>query len=74
MQARARFCSCPGVFGKAMREIGFRPVIATKVEIMPDELDHIADAVVESVEDSLKRLQLDHVDIVQIHNPPSIER
>ena len=59
--------------GKAMREIGFRPVIATKVEIMPDELDHIADAVVESVEDSLKRLQLDHVDIVQIHNPPSIE-
>ena len=33
--------------GKAMREIGFRPVIATKVEIMPDELDHIADAVVD---------------------------
>ena len=59
--------------GKAMREIGFRPVIATKVEIMPDELDHIADAVVESVEDSLTRLQVDHVDVVQIHNPPSIE-
>lgn len=59
--------------GKAMREIGFRPVIATKVEVMPDELDHIADAVVESVEDSLRRLQVDHVDIVQIHNPPSIE-
>ena len=59
--------------GKAMRAIGFRPVIATKVEVMPDELDHIADAVVESVEDSLTRLQVDYVDIVQIHNPPSIE-
>ena len=59
--------------GKAMREIGFRPVLTTKVEIMPDELDHIADAVVESVEDSLRRLQVDHVDVVQIHNPPSIE-
>ena len=59
--------------GKAMREIGFRPVLATKVEVMPDELDHIADAVVESVEDSLRRLQVDCVDVLQIHNPPSIE-
>ena len=59
--------------GKAMREIGFRPVLTTKVEIMPDELDHIADAVVESVEDSLERLQVDWVDVIQIHNPPSIE-
>ena len=59
--------------GKAMREIGFRPVIATKVEIMPDELDHIADAVVESLEESLERLQVDYVDVLQIHNPPSIE-
>ena len=59
--------------GKAMRAIGFRPVIATKVEIMPDELDHIADAVIESLDDSLRRLQVDHVDVLQIHNPPSIE-
>lgn len=59
--------------GKAMREIGFRPVLTTKVEIMPDELDHIADAVVESVDESLERLQVDHVDVVQIHNPPSME-
>jgi L-glyceraldehyde 3-phosphate reductase len=59
--------------GKAMREIGFRPVLTTKVEIMPEELDHIADAVVESVEDSLRRLGVDFVDFVQIHNPPSLE-
>ncbi len=58
--------------GKAMKEIGFRPVLTTKVEIMPDELDHIADAVVESVEDSLRRLDVDHVDFVQIHNPPGL--
>ncbi|MDE2837826.1 MAG: aldo/keto reductase [Chloroflexota bacterium] len=59
--------------GKAMKAIGFRPVLATKVEIMPDELDHIAEAVIESLEDSLRRLQVDHVDVLQIHNPPSIE-
>ena len=59
--------------GKAMKEIGFRPIIATKVEVMPDELDHVADAVVESVDDSLRRLGVDWVDIVQIHNPPGIE-
>lgn len=59
--------------GKAMREIGFRPIIATKVEVMPDELDYVADAIVESVEDSLKRLGVDFVDIVQVHNPPGLE-
>ena len=59
--------------GRAMREIGFRPVLTTKVEVMPDELDHIADAVVESVDESLGRLRVDHVDVVQIHNPPSME-
>jgi aryl-alcohol dehydrogenase-like predicted oxidoreductase len=59
--------------GKAMKGIGFRPVISTKVEIMPDELDHIADAVVQSVEGSLRRLDVDHVDVVQIHNPPALQ-
>ena len=58
--------------GIAMKEIGFRPVLTTKVEIMPDELDHVADAVVESVEESLRRLDVDFVDIVQIHNPPGL--
>ena len=59
--------------GKVMREIGFRPYLTTKVEIMPDELDHIADAVVDSVDESLTRLGVDFVDVVQIHNPPSAQ-
>ena len=59
--------------GKVMREIGFRPFLTTKVEIMPNELDHVADAVVESVDESLKRLGVDFVDVVQIHNPPGME-
>ena len=59
--------------GKLMREIGFRPYLTTKVEIMPDELDHIADAVVGSVDESLERLGVDFVDVVQIHNPPGLE-
>jgi aryl-alcohol dehydrogenase-like predicted oxidoreductase len=58
--------------GKLMREIGFRPYLTTKVEVMPDDLDHIAAAVVESVDKSLTRLGVDFVDVVQIHNPPGL--
>ena len=60
--------------GQALREAGARPIITTKVEIMPDQVDDIAGAVVRSVEGSLQRLGMDFVDIVQIHNPPAARR
>lgn len=44
-------------------------LIMTKVEIMPEHLDHIAARVIESVDDSLTRLRRDHVDVVLLHNP-----
>jgi len=60
--------------GVVFRELGVRPIITTKVEIMPDQVDDMAGAVRRSVEASLKRLQLDWVDVVQIHNPPAAVR
>lgn len=59
--------------GKLMRELNVRPIITTKVEIMPDQLDDIAGAVERSVDGSLKRLGVDWVDVLQIHNPPHLE-
>ncbi len=60
--------------GAIFRQLGVRPFITTKVEIMPEDLDDIAGAVVRCVEGSLRRLQMDWVDVVQIHNPPHLER
>jgi len=59
--------------GQALREVGARPVITTKVEILPGDLDDIAGAVVQSIDASLKRLGLDYVDIVEIHNSPAFK-
>lgn len=56
--------------GKVMRELGVRPIVVTKVEVRPGDLDDIAGHVERSVEASLKRLGVDWVDVVQIHNGP----
>ena len=63
-----------GSLGRALRELGVRPYVNTKVEIRNENLDDIADHVVSSVESSLRELQLDYVDFVQIHNGPVLER
>jgi aryl-alcohol dehydrogenase-like predicted oxidoreductase len=59
--------------GKLMRQFNVRPLITTKVEIMPDQLEDVAGAVERSVDKSLARLQTDWVDVLQIHNPPALE-
>jgi L-glyceraldehyde 3-phosphate reductase len=58
--------------GRLMREFTVRPIITTKVEIMPDQLGDIAGAVERSLDASLKRLGVDWVDVLQIHNPPHL--
>jgi aryl-alcohol dehydrogenase-like predicted oxidoreductase len=60
--------------GRVLRELGARPYVTTKVEIRNADLDDIAGHVVRSVELSLRELQLDCVDFVQIHNGPVLER
>jgi len=44
-------------------------VVGTKVRIPPAEFGRIADAVTTSLESSLARLGLDHVEIFHLHNP-----
>ena len=57
--------------GLALKSIGAQPVLNTKVEIRAENLDNVADHVVRSAEDSLRRLSVDRVDMFQIHNGPS---
>src|ERR1700730_10583117 len=60
--------------GRVMRQLGIHPIVNTKVEITPEQVSNCAAAVVESVNASLERLQLDSVDIVMIHNSPVFQR
>lgn len=60
--------------GRSLQALGARPVINTKVEIRAENLGNIADHIVHSVEESLKRLRVDAIEIVQIHNGPSAAR
>lgn len=60
--------------GKALAALRARPIINTKVEVTPDQVDDVAGAVVTSIEASLKRLGVDCVDVAQIHNSPAYRR
>ena len=57
--------------GRALKALQIRPVITTKVEVRHADLPDIAGHVVHSTEDSLRRLGVDHIDILQIHNGPT---
>lgn len=56
--------------GRALKELGVRPFINSKVEIRAENLDDIAGHVVRSTEESLQRLGVDSLDVLQIHNAP----
>jgi aryl-alcohol dehydrogenase-like predicted oxidoreductase len=61
--------------GRVLKELGVDPiVITTKVEIRAENLDDIAGHIERSVEESLRRLKRDTIDIVQIHNGPVAAR
>ncbi len=48
--------------------------VSTKVEIMPEDFGDIVGKIVRSTDESLKRLQMDSVDVLMIHNPPRLSR
>ena len=48
-------------------------VLGTKVNVPPEEKGNIRAAIERSIEESLKRLQRDHVDLLQLHNSISPE-
>jgi aryl-alcohol dehydrogenase-like predicted oxidoreductase len=60
--------------GRALRAVGATPTLCTKVEVLPEDLDDAAGAVRRSFEESLRRLDVERVDILMIHNAPAAER
>jgi aryl-alcohol dehydrogenase-like predicted oxidoreductase len=59
--------------GRVLRELKHRPLLNSKVEVRAENLDDIAGHVVRSTEASLKRLGVDYLDVLQIHNGPAAQ-
>ena len=55
------------VLGHALKGVSKPYYLATKVGYYPEPFDYTRDTVLRGFEASLKRLQRDHVDLVQIH-------
>src|SRR5690242_5286943 len=56
--------------GRVLRKLKpANAVVGTKVRLQPSEFGSITDAATKSLEGSLARLGLDHVDIFHLHNP-----
>ncbi len=60
--------------GQVLRQLRARPILTSKVEVVVAQTADVAGAVVASVEASLRRLGVDYLDIVQIHNSPAYRR
>ncbi len=56
------------VVGKAWPELVAKPLIATKVFVLPKDRSDLAGTIRRSLEASLSRMGLDRVDIFQLHN------
>jgi aryl-alcohol dehydrogenase-like predicted oxidoreductase len=60
--------------GIALRTRRSEAVVATKVDIVPETIDDIEATIMHSLDASLTRLQMDHVDVLMLHNPPRPQR
>ena len=57
--------------GAALHQVGDAPaVVTTKVEVRRDDLTDVAGHVVRSAQASLRRLRIDRIDVLMIHNGP----
>ena len=63
-------CVAEANLGRVLRSLRVRPFLNSKVEIRLENLADIAGHVVRSTEASLKRLGVDYLDVLQIHNGP----
>ena len=64
-------CVAESNLGRALKELGAKPLLNSKVEIRAENLDDIAGHVVASTEASLSRLGAERLDMMQIHNGPT---
>jgi L-glyceraldehyde 3-phosphate reductase len=56
--------------GRALKQLGAKPFLTSKVEIRAENLADVAAHVIRSAEASLSRLGVDALDLLQIHNGP----
>ena len=62
------------ILGQAARPFRQQVLYATKVRVTPSQRGNIEGAIRESLEASLRRLQTDHVDLLQLHSRVRQER
>ncbi len=55
--------------GRVLKSLKPDIVLGTKFRLKPADRSRIAEAVAQSTDESLQRLQRDHVDLLQLHNP-----
>ena len=60
--------------GRTLKDLGAHPYINTKVEVRAENLGDIAGHILHSLDQSLKRLGMDYVDFLEVHNGPVMER
>ena len=60
--------------GAALQELKASPHVSTKVSLRPEHMSDVPGEIRRSVEDSLRRLQRDKVDVVILHNPTTETR
>lgn len=60
--------------GQALRALRADVIVGTKVRLAPSDLAAIPAAIVRSTEDSLRRLGMERVDLMQFHNPIAVDR
>jgi len=60
--------------GAVLKELGTDVLVGTKVDLRGAEMERIEEAVAASLEASLRRLQRERVDLIQLHNPVGRER
>lgn len=60
--------------GQVLSELKAEVLVGTKVQLTANEMDDIEGAVVKAVDDSLRRLQRERIDLMQLHNPIAPQR
>ncbi|HEU5323541.1 MAG TPA: aldo/keto reductase, partial [Methylomirabilota bacterium] len=60
--------------GQALRALGADVHVGTKVRLAPGQLADIPGAIARSLDDSLRRLGRERVDLLQLHNPVEAAR
>ncbi len=60
--------------GLVLEELKAGVVVGTKVRLPAEEMHDVENAVIASVESSLKCLRLDRIDLIQLHNFVALER